>query len=496
MHTSRERASCHTYTRSVGYPRESSGVPGSVQLGRLVVAIVLLGVIGLSTAVAVISKYFDGDPFNPEPLVFPAGPTQVVVRGDLPHLDLIVLSIIGFVLVVLLSNIADVIATTRTRHPEWALFRPILPPPPQRSIDRELRLIALIPAHNEADSIRTTLESLMSQVPPPQRIIVVADNCSDGTEEIARDCGAEVFVTRGNSDRKAGALNQALRTLLPTCTAADVILVMDADTVLSTTYTATAMDALQRFALLDAVGGLFYGDPGGGLLGQLQRNEYLRYQGQIIHRRGRVFVLTGTATVFRAEALADVAAARGVLIPGRPGDVYDATALTEDNELTIALKSLGSRMVSPPGCGVRTEVMPTWRALWVQRLRWQRGALENLAEYGFTSATLRYWMQQVGIGYGFIALASAYILLLLIALAADQWVWHPFWAMVTGVFLVERVATVWKGGPKARWLAAPLVIEITYDFFLQIIFLVSLVKIVRRSGSSWGHATAPGGATS
>ena len=27
-----------------------------------------------------------------------------------------------------------------------------------------------------------------------------------------------------------------------------------------------------------AVGGLFYGEEGGGLVGQLQRNEYTRYQ--------------------------------------------------------------------------------------------------------------------------------------------------------------------------------------------------------------------------
>ena len=485
-----------SYTPHVGQRMESEAPRGAVQLGRFVVAVVLAGVIGLSTFIAVVSKYFDGDPFNPEPLVFPAGPQEITVRGDFPNLDLLVLSLIGFVLVVLLSVIADVIATTRTRHPEWSMLRPLLPPAPPERSRGPLHLIALIPAHNEADSIATTLASLQAQDPPPDRIIVVADNCTDDTADLARASGAEVFVTQGNTARKAGALNQTLATLLPSCDESDVILVMDADTVLSSTYTATAMDALQRFSLLDAVGGLFYGDPGGGLLGQLQRNEYLRYQGQIIHRRGRVFVLTGTATVFRAEALADVAAARGVLIPGRPGDVYDSTALTEDNELTIALKSLGSRMVSPPGCGVRTEVMPTWRALWVQRLRWQRGALENLATYGFTTATLRYWMQQVGIGYGFIALTCAYALLFIVLMAADQWVWHPFWILVTLVFLVARVGTVWRGGPKARWLAAPLIIEITYDFFLQIVFLVSLVKIVTRSRSSWGHATAPGGATS
>ena len=38
------------------------------------------------------------------------------------------------------------------------------------------------------------------------------------------------------------------------------------------------------------------------ILGQFQRNEYARYSLQIRQRRGRVFVLTGTATMFRAEA--------------------------------------------------------------------------------------------------------------------------------------------------------------------------------------------------
>ena len=49
-----------------------------------------------------------------------------------------------------------------------------------------------------------------------------------------------------------------------------------------------------------------------GLLAQLQRNEYLRYGRDISRRQGRVFVLTGTASLFRADALAAVAAARGI----------------------------------------------------------------------------------------------------------------------------------------------------------------------------------------
>lgn len=93
------------------------------------------------------------------------------------------------------------------------------------------------------------------------------------------------------------------------------------------------------------------GSPGtGSILGQFQRNEYARYSLQVRARHGRVFVLTGTTSVFRAEALMDVAAGRGVFVPGPAGNVYDTSALTEDNELTLALKSLGATMASPAEC--------------------------------------------------------------------------------------------------------------------------------------------------
>jgi cellulose synthase/poly-beta-1,6-N-acetylglucosamine synthase-like glycosyltransferase len=150
-----------------------------------------------------------------------------------------------------------------------------------------------------------------------------------------------------------------------------------------------------------------------------------------------------------------VAENRGKALPGVTGDVYDTWALTEDNELTIALKSLGGLMVSPSGCAVVTEPMPTWRTLWAQRLRWQRGALENLEAYGLTPPTVRYWAQQFGLGYGVIALSSYLLLILLTVLALDTWIWFPFWLGLGLLFSFERVVTVWRGGWPARLLALP-----------------------------------------
>ena len=350
-----------------------------------------------------------------------------------------------------------------------------------------LRLTVMVPAHNEALTIGATLDSLWAQSRPPDRVLVVADNCTDATGAIAQARGADVFTTAANLDRKAGALNQALEKVLTETDIKDVVMVMDADTVIVDGFLDTAMRRLEEDFELIAVGGAFYGEQGAGLVGQLQRNEYTRYQRHIARRRGRVFVLTGTASLFRAYALRAVADARGFLIPGHHGDVYDTLAMTEDNELTLALKTLGAKMTTPRECRAVTEVMPNLRALWRQRMRWQRGALENLGAYGLTRTTLPYWLQQIGIGYGTIALNSYLFLMLVTLLAADGLQVYWFWFAVGLVFVVERVVTVWRVGWRGRALAAPLVIELAYDLVLQASFVVSLVEIASGRKAGWNY---------
>jgi len=192
--------------------------------------------------------------------------------------------------------------------------------------------------------------------------------------------------------------------------------------------------------------------------------------------------------------LRTVAESRGHVLPGVPGDVYDTVALTEDNELTLAIKSLGGLMASPAGCRVVTELMPTSRNLWTQRLRWQRGALENLGTYGPAPTVLRYWAQQLGIGYSVIALSSFWLMVFITLFASDQWVWFPFWIGVGTVFVVDRVVSVWRGGWKARLLAMLLVPELLYDMYLDAVYVKGIFDITFARDASWGHvvhATRP-----
>lgn len=353
----------------------------------------------------------------------------------------------------------------------------------------QVRVTVLIPAHNEELSLSATIASLQEQSRRPDRVIVVADNCTDGTAALAHDAGVEVVESVNNTQKKAGALNQVLVHLLPELGDNDVVMVMDADTRLDDGFLATAVDRFSADRALMAVGGLFYGEEGHGLIGQFQRNEYLRYSREISRRRGRVFVLTGTASMFRSRALSAVAASRGAMIPGTAGDVYDTAALTEDNELTIALKSLGALMISPAQCTVVTELMPGWRLLWAQRLRWQRGALENIGAYGITPQTLRYWVQQLGIGYGVIALGSYLLLISLMVFSLDTWIWFAFWLGLGALFMVERVATVWKGGWRARLLAVMLLPELLFDMFLNVVYLKGVADISVGRTANWQHVT-------
>jgi cellulose synthase/poly-beta-1,6-N-acetylglucosamine synthase-like glycosyltransferase len=372
-------------------------------------------------------------------------------------------------------------------EPPWP---PSAVPSAEERLPAGARLVChvLVPAHDEEAVIAETLRSLRAQTRPPDEIVVIADNCTDRTVDVARAVsGVEVVETVGNDEKKAGALNQVLERMLPDLTPADVVLVMDADSTIDPEFLEVALGLLEEDPDLMAVGGLFYGEPGGGLVGQCQRNEYSRYQRLVARRLNRVFVLTGTASVIRAYALDAVAEARGALVPGRTGQVYDTIALTEDNELTLALRSLGARMTSPPQCIVTTEIMTGWRDLWRQRQRWYRGALENIGAYGLTQATLRYWLQQLGLSYGVVALYSFFALFAITMLAADRLMWSPFWLVVGGVFFVERLATVWAAGRRARLLALPVLPELVYSAVLQACYVASLVRILTHSRADWNY---------
>jgi cellulose synthase/poly-beta-1,6-N-acetylglucosamine synthase-like glycosyltransferase len=351
------------------------------------------------------------------------------------------------------------------------------------------RIVVVVPAHNEEALIAETLQSLAAQTRPADEVIVVADRCTDRTAQISTAHGARVVESVANTQAKAGALNQVLDKVLPRLSDDDAVMIMDSDTSLSPEFIARAARRLHeqepRLPAIGGVGAVFFGYPLHGLVCHLQNNEYVRYARELHRRRGRADVLTGTASLYRAEALRHVQRARAEHILPRGDDVYDVQSLTEDNELTLALKHLGYRCVSPCACIVGTELMPTWSRLYYQRLRWQRGALDNLRAYGLTRVTLPYLCRQA-LTYMSVAFVPFFLTVLGYYTATKGFPGVPwFWVAITGIAAFERVWAAKHGGWKALLLAVAIVPEVLFDQFLNVVYAKALIDLMTRTDATW-----------
>jgi cellulose synthase/poly-beta-1,6-N-acetylglucosamine synthase-like glycosyltransferase len=354
------------------------------------------------------------------------------------------------------------------------------------------RVVTLIPAHNEQDGIAAALDAMAAQSRRPDLIVVIADNCTDDTEQIVRERGgAQVVSTVANHHKKAGALNYVLELVLPRLAPTDGVLVVDADSALDRGFIESALAQLGRPSrdgsgkTIGGVGGTFRGGPGGGFVGMLQRNEYARYARDVRRLEGRVLVLTGTAALFSVEALRRVVQARALeVIPGGAAQVYDTNVLTEDNELTLALLHLGYAVLSPRECLLETEIMTSWRDLWKQRVRWKRGALENLMDYGVTPITRRYWGRQLVTHLGCLV-TVVYLSTLGYSLADGGIHLHPIWLAITALFMAERVVTVRDRGLLQMAVASVIFVEMSFDIFLQAAQLRAFWQTVRRAERNW-----------
>ena len=347
------------------------------------------------------------------------------------------------------------------------------------------QILVLIPAHNEAGSIRETIESVLNQSLLPTLIVVVADNCTDATAEIAEKAGAFVFTTNGNKDKKAGALNQALSDILELMSDQDAVLIMDADTTLSPTFLEVA--SKQLTGNVGGVGGAFIGRPSKSVIGWLQRMEFYRYLRQIKRYGNRAFVLSGTGTLFSVKALREVKAARnGITLPNG-ASYYDTASLTEDNEITLALLTLNWRCLSPPEMQTTTDVMETIRALWKQRERWSLGALWNLRNYGRKMPwhmRIIYWRQQAGLMAAVLTLLLFASLLTTGVIATGHLGITKMWFILGGLVVFERLVSIWKMGWKPRILVLTGVDQL-YSILLCIIFLGALVMCALNKKGTW-----------
>lgn len=336
-----------------------------------------------------------------------------------------------------------------------------------------IKISAIIPAHNEEHTLTNAIESLRQQ--GITRIIVANDNSTDDTQSVAEKLGVTVFKTINNKSKKAGALNQALNKYIDWEDDNQAVIIQDADTVLNSTWVATAVKLLNKG--YDAVGAVFEADKKNNYLRYCQHLEWQRYI-QEIKLKHKVQVLSGTASMIRFKKLKEV--------HKKYGHFYQEEAITEDFALTLALKEVKAKMISPVSCIVTTETMPSTKTLFSQRRRWYLGALQQLKYHKWSRVMLPYIGQQLLLS---ISIISFWLVwgLSINSILANNYTIYPFWLAIGSIFIVERVLTVWRVGWKARITALLMFPELIYAIILQFSFIAAWIHFIRGKKGVWDH---------
>ncbi|MCB5906643.1 glycosyltransferase family 2 protein [Streptomyces pinistramenti] len=162
-------------------------------------------------------------------------------------------------------------------------------------------ITVIVPAHNEEEGLPATLESLARQTAPPDRVLVVDDASTDRTGEVAASHGVTVLRPPQNLGSKAKAQNFAL----PHCTT-DLVLAVDADTVLAPDYIETVVPVFDDPAVTVAAGTVRTRHTR-TIWERGRSTEYLfgfHWQRPIQARANSPMVCSGCCSVFRRDDLA------------------------------------------------------------------------------------------------------------------------------------------------------------------------------------------------
>jgi cellulose synthase/poly-beta-1,6-N-acetylglucosamine synthase-like glycosyltransferase len=231
------------------------------------------------------------------------------------------------------------------------------------SNDDRLKFDVVIPAHNEESGITETIRSALAIDYDRRlfRVVVIADNCTDRTADRAEQAGADVLVRHAPHARGKGyALAHAFEHCLKTGFA-DIVVVVDADTVVSANLLATLAAHARRGAqALQA--DYRVANPTASWRTRLMSLAFTAFH--TVRSLGREQLgcscgLRGNGMAFTMEVLQHV--------PHR------AFSVVEDLEYGIALGRAGIRVEYVPEARVSAMMCATGQNARAQRERWERG---------------------------------------------------------------------------------------------------------------------------
>lgn len=350
---------------------------------------------------------------------------------------------------------------------------------------RKLKFAVLVCARNEEAVVRLPVKSaLLSKYPADRReVIVLADNCTDRTAEVARAAGATVWVKTEPSRGKGDVLAWGIRRVLAERDC-EAVAVFDADNICSDGWLDAVNDALQdgeavvtgrrhsSNADANVISGWYtvYWDMMNELSNRVRTN--LGLSGK----------LTGTGFAFLLSALGS--------------DGWQTRTMVEDVEFTVQTNLRGGRVAYVPEADYADEQPVTVRYMWRQLRRWATGGWQVLRAY------LLSWVRTLvkhpscrlfdsffailtGMSVAFILLFNVLALLVrLLFGAADAAAVHFFIGVVLFVFVMGWF-TAWASVALSPQKRRPRVISIVTFPIFSLVLSASVICALVRPTRQW-----------
>ncbi len=252
-----------------------------------------------------------------------------------------------------------------------------------------------IPAYNEGKNVEISINSLMKSDYPKNKleIIVVDDGSTDNTLDVLRsfEKRSDIKVINQSNRGKGAALNNALKHAT-----GEIFGVMDADTLVE-------KDTITKIVLsythndVGAVVSAIKPHSTKSLIERFQKIEYLMaiLARKLMDSMETNFVTPGAISLYNKN-----------LVKSLGG--FDENNLTEDLEIGLRLRDKGHNIRTVADAFSYTIVPTDIKGLFNQRLRWNRGMLQNLWKYRHMLFNPKY--KNLGIYQLSIVLLTVYVL--------------------------------------------------------------------------------------
>ncbi len=226
----------------------------------------------------------------------------------------------------------------------------------------------LVPAYNEEEHVAGTIQSLLDQDYPEDRLKVIAIN--DGSEDDTLD----EMKKFGDNDRveiidkentgKASSINQALERV-----DTELVGCMDGDSFPEKDMVRNMVGYFEDSDVKGVTPALKVKDPSNWI----QKVIWAEYIYQIFLRKlfaifDTQYVMPGPGSIYNTEYLKELGG-------------WDEETLTEDMEIAFRMFKEGAKMENSTNAYVDTISPPTFRGLFRQRIRWYKGYLNNFLKY-------------------------------------------------------------------------------------------------------------------